>query len=410
MHPTTTTGSTRLAAIVCAVSLLAAACGSGTSTDTVPSTDADGTTSTVAAETASDADGAEATTTTTGATDVADADSESVEATTTTTADSTDDDADAGSATPAASPAGCDDVAAQFTTRGSANPDLPDPEVSASCEGDSIVVVSNGVPDFTYIGTSPGEPDGREMTFTIPAEPTMADTVTDIPYIGEAAVTLSGIPIFGPTEGTGGDVDSLPGIISACGSHNGPSGFHTHKILTTTETDCWFTPEEVAAAPQLVGYAFDGFPIYTGTDQYTSSWQLTDESLFATDTWAAHTYVEGSGDLDRCNGRTDENGNYAYYTTEAFPYVLGCFAGEVELDAPGGAGGDGDRPERPEGDEGDRPEPPEGNAAAAERPAPPEGEDGDRPERPARPEGGERPEPPEGADDERPEPPAVDDA
>ena len=265
-----------------------------------------------------------------------------------------DDDSTSASATDtAASTVDCDATAALFVTRGSANPDLVDPMVSATCDGDTLTVESNAVPDFTYIGTSPGEPDGREFTFTIPAQPATADETTDVPYIGPVAVTLGGIPIYGPTEGTGGDVDSLPGIISACGSHNGPGGFHTHKILTSTETDCFFTPEEVAAAPQLVGYAFDGFPISTGIDQYTSSWELTDESLFASDTWAAHTYVEGSGDLDRCNGRTDEDGNYAYYTTAAFPYVLGCFVGEITLEEPGagGPGDGGERPERPDGQE-----------------------------------------------------------
>lgn len=263
----------------------------------------------------------------------------------------------------------CEDTASLFVTRGSANPDLVDPAVEATCDGASILVVSNGVPDYTYIGTSPGAPDGREFTFTIAAQPVMADTATEVPYIGPIGVTLGGIAIYGPTEGTGGDVDSLPGIISECGSHNGPGGFHTHKILASENTDCFFTPAEVAAEPQLAGFAFDGFPIYTGIDQYTSSWQLTDESLFATDTWAAHTYVEGSGDLDQCNGRTDEDGNYAYYTTEAFPYVLGCFVGEVTLDSPGDEGDD--RPERPEGDD-DRPE----------RPEPPEGDDGQAPEPP----------------------------
>ncbi len=269
----------------------------------------------------------------------------------------------------AAATTSCDETAALFVTRGSANPDLVDPEVAATCDGTTITVVSNGVPDYTYIGTSPGEPDGREFTFTMPAEPTMAETVTDVPYIGPIGMTLNGISIYGPTEGTGGDVDSLPGIISECGSHNGPGGFHTHKILASDVTDCFFTPEEVAAAPQLAGYASDGFPIYTGVDQYTSSWQLTDDSLFASDTWAAHTYVEGSGDLDQCNGRYDEDGNYAYYTTATFPYVLGCFAGEVELETPGGD--EGDRPERPDGDDGDRPARPD-DEDDEERPARPD--------------------------------------
>ncbi len=256
----------------------------------------------------------------------------------------------------------CDEVAALFATRGSANANLAEPEVAATCEGSGLVITSNAIPDYTYIETSPGTPRAQDYTFTIPSEPSVADTPADVPRLGTAAVTLGGVPIFGPTEGTGGDVDSLPGIISECGSHNGPTGFHIHKIMTSANTDCLFTPEEVATAPQLVGYAFDGYPIYTGSNQYASSWVLTDEALFATDTWAAHIYVEGSGDLDQCNGRTDADGNYAYYTTDTFPYVLGCYRGVVDLTSAGGGGGrggpasdeDGERPDRPErGEPGD---------------------------------------------------------
>ncbi len=312
----------------------------------------------------------------------------------------------------------CEETTALFVTGESANPDLPDPEVAATCDGDTITVVSNGVPDFTYIGTSPGSPDGREFIHEFPAEVEMADEVTAVPYIGPIGVTLNGISVYGPTEGTGGDVDSFPGIISACGSHNGPGGFHTHKILATDETDCWFTPEEVAEEPQLVGYMFDGIPLYTGIDQYTSSWQLTDETLFATDTWAAHSYVEGSGDLDECNGLTDADGNYAYYTTEEFPYLIGCFAGEVVLEGPGGGEGgeDGEeRPERPEGEDGEeRPERPEVEEGE-DRPERPEVEEGeDRPERPEVEEGEDRPELPEDDEGEEgeevppPEEPATD--
>ncbi|GJM38491.1 MAG: hypothetical protein DHS20C19_18580 [Acidimicrobiales bacterium] len=252
--------------------------------------------------------------------------------------DATTDDSDP---TAVSSGASCDEIAAQFVTAGSVNPDLADPEVSATCDGDNVVVTSNGIPDYTYIETSPGSPAAGNYVFTIPATPTMAEEVTDVPDLGTAAVALNGVPIYGPTEGTGGDVLSLEGALSECGSHNGPTGFHIHQILTTDNTDCLFTPAEVAAAPQLVGYAFDGYPIYTGIDQYTSSWELTDESLFATDTWAAHSYVEGSGDLDQCNGLTDADGNYAYYTTETFPYVIGCYSGVVDVAAAGGGGGGG---------------------------------------------------------------------
>lgn len=281
---------------------------------------------------------AEAATTDAAETDAAETDAAETDATAT---DATETDAAESDAVSTPAVATCEEVAAQFTTDGSANADLADPEVSASCDGDNVVVTSNGIPDYTYIETSPGSPDAVDYTFTIPATPTMADAVTDVPDLGTAAVALNGVPIYGPTEGTGGDVNSLVGALSECGSHNGPTGFHIHQILTSANTDCLFTPEEVAAAPQLVGYALDGYPIYTGIDQYTSSWELTDESLFASDTWAAHSYVEGLGDLDQCNGLTDADGNYAYYTTETFPYVIGCYAGVVDVAAAGGGGGGG---------------------------------------------------------------------
>jgi hypothetical protein len=238
---------------------------------------------------------------------------------------------------------GCDDVAAAFVTAGSANPDLADPEVSAMCTGDTIVITSNGIPDYTYIETSPGDPRPADLVFTIPAEPVVADEPTAVPALGSAAVAVNGIPIYGLTEGQGGDVLSL-GALSECGSHNGPTGFHMHLFSTSETTDCLYSPEEVAAESQLFGYAFDGYPIYTGNGIYTSSWELTDESLFATDTWSAHSYVEGSGDLDECNGLTDADGSYAYYTTDTFPYVLGCYTGVVDLDAAGGGGGELGRP------------------------------------------------------------------
>ena len=225
----------------------------------------------------------------------------------------------------------CEDIAATFATNGSANADLADPESTATCDGDTVVVTANGIPDYTYIETSPGSPAANDNTYEIPATPTFADSVTAVPLLGEMAVATNGVPIYGPTEGQGGDVLSLEGALNECGSHNGPTGFHMHLFGTSETTDCMFTAEEAAAAPQLIGYAFDGFPIYTGNDQYTSSWELTDESLFATDTWAAHTYVEGSGDLDECNGLTDADGNYAYYTTDTFPYVMGCYTGEVSV-------------------------------------------------------------------------------
>ena len=231
----------------------------------------------------------------------------------------------------------CDEIATKFVTLGSANADLPDPVINAACVDDTVVVTANGIPDFPYIQTSPGNPEAMDLEYSIPATPVLADAVSDIPALGAIGVAVNGIPIYGATEGTGGDVFSLAGGFTECGGHNGPTGYHYHTFDTTGSDYCRFTEAEATAEPQLFGYAFDGYPIYSGNSQYTSSWYLADASLFATDTFSAHVYAAGSGDLDQCNGRTDEDGNYAYYTTEGFPYTLGCYRGIVDIET-GGTG------------------------------------------------------------------------
>jgi len=248
-----------------------------------------------------------------------------------------------GTAADAPEPApGCETIASAFQTLGSANANLPEPSVSAVCAGDSVVVSANAIPDFPYIETSPGLPRETDAEYTFPANPTPAATTTAVPLLGPLGVAVNGIPIFGPTEGGGGDVMALGDGFSECGGHNGPSGYHYHTFDVTGSDDCRFSEAQAAAGHILFGYAFDGYPIYSGNVQFTSSYQLTDASLFADDTWAAHTYVEGSGDLDACNGRTDADGNYAYYTTETFPYVLGCYRGTPTANEPvGGPPGGG---------------------------------------------------------------------
>lgn len=247
-------------------------------------------------------------------------------------------DTDTGNNSTSAAALSCDEIATAFVTKGSANADLPDPTVSASCVEDTVVITSNQIPDFPYIETSPGNPQEYDLEYTIPAVPTMAEAVSDVQALGAIGIAINGIPIFGATEGTGGDVLSLAGGFNECGGHNGPTGYHYHTFSVIGSDVCLFSEAQASADPQLFGYAFDGYPIYSGNFQYTSSWSLTDPSLFATDTFSAHTFTEGSGDLDQCNGLTDADGNYAYYTTDEFPYTLGCYRGVVEIETGTGPG------------------------------------------------------------------------
>jgi len=39
-----------------------------------------------------------------------------------------------------------------------------------------------------------------------------------------------------------------------------------------------------------------------------------------------YEYVAGQGDLDACNGMS-VNGQYGYYVTTGFPYLVGCYTG-----------------------------------------------------------------------------------
>ena len=91
----------------------------------------------------------------------------------------------------------------------------------------------------------------------------------------------------------------------------------------------------------LVGYAADGFPVYvaSGPNAPEGSWELrsgTRESA----PWGEYDgtfredwqFVEGSGDLDQCNGQfgvTPEfpGGIYHYYLTDDYPYMPRCVWG-----------------------------------------------------------------------------------
>jgi YHYH protein len=256
----------------------------------------------------------------------------------------------------AATSGDCVTMAATFRSVVSANPDSVAPALAAVCDGDHLVVASNSVPDYLYIATTPEVLRASEQTVSIPVTPAVAETPTEVPLLGPIAIAVDGVAIYGPTEGTGGDVLSLVGALSECGSHSSPIQFHLHLLGWADGVDCLYSRAAAEAGDSIVvGWSPDGYPIMSGlvcaddaggetcsaTTRSTSSWQLTDESLFASDTWSAHSYVEGSGDLDRCNGRIDSDGQYRYYTTTTFPYILGCYRGVVADGAITGVGADG---------------------------------------------------------------------
>jgi len=133
-------------------------------------------------------------------------------------------------------------------------------------------------------------------------------------------------------------------------AHLQPGGlYHYHSTPSVLYAiDC----EGTAISP-VIGYAADGFPIYgpcfedddgtiraaqssfqlrAGTRQevagYTTPYVVGNvvsddyDGQFIGD----HEYVDGAGDLDECNGMTVD-GQYGYYVTGSYPYVLACYSG-----------------------------------------------------------------------------------
>ncbi|WP_220348128.1 YHYH protein [Thalassotalea euphylliae] len=139
-------------------------------------------------------------------------------------------------------------------------------------------------------------------------------------------------------------------------AHTQPNGkyhYHANPVAMFSQS-C-----EANIASPVIGFAADGYPIFgscfidstTGeTRKALSSYQLKDnggprqavdgfqtpqagvgdiasnnyDGQFRGD-WE---YVEGTGDLDQCNGMVVD-GQYGYFVTDTFPWVINCYNGEV---------------------------------------------------------------------------------
>tara|TARA_R110002012_G_scaffold283090_2_gene473239 strand:+ start:195076 stop:195849 length:774 start_codon:yes stop_codon:yes gene_type:complete len=112
-----------------------------------------------------------------------------------------------------------------------------------------------------------------------------------------------------------------------------------------------------------IGFAHDGFPMYySKSGKYKPSFKLLDGTREGEDcTYTTHhtidisvgghhdgtygsdyEFVNGSGDLDECNGISID-GKYMYLVTEEFPYISRCVMGEVEQQGQGPQNGQAQR-------------------------------------------------------------------
>jgi hypothetical protein len=210
------------------------------------------------------------------------------------------------------------------------------PEVLVECTDTELVVTSNGMPSYTYEPLTPNGLNEQAWVWRVPLKPTVAATTTSIAdVLGTLGFTTTGLPIYGPTEGpvptdqAFGD-PVYNGILDTCGGHTGyAADYHNHALYS--DVYCNLT------SSVIVGYALDGFPIYnsvgcldvdcTDTAQFISGYDMTGDPTSYS--WKAYTYnsTGKTNVLDACNGRIGPDGTYRYHVTDAFPYIIGCFAG-----------------------------------------------------------------------------------
>lgn len=242
--------------------------------------------------------------------------------------------------------------------------------VSTQIVGDNLVITSSGIPNHDFESTLGCCASDQNSVWTIPLEPELSKTDPVMaPDRGAVAFTVTGVAIYGPEEGPGGDAvaleygyyveDRQAVDLGVCGGHAGPGGeYHYHY-----DSNCMHWHEgsqditgytlDIASSivSKVIGFAFDGFPIYSTYEQNQSGDDIEVTSSYRLKSGESgyggiddYDYVENFGDLDECNGHfgaTPEmpEGTYHYHSTLTngegylgFPYFPLCYKGHVNED------------------------------------------------------------------------------
>ena len=263
--------------------------------------------------------------------------------------------------------------------------------VSISSNGSSCDLSSNGLPNhnFNATGSFASAVAANQRNFSIPVNPSPANTLTSLSHSHWDAVMLNGVVLdllsagcYNPTA-QNSDINGNTAIGCAAtndwlldplgadytfgadehNAHTQPDGtYHYHGDPVALWRNDTIIPTSVPSP--VIGFAADGYPIYgsyfldaetASVRKVVSSYHLLEGNRPGPDnndpggsyngTYIDdYQYIENSGDLDQCNGMVI-NDQYGYYVTDSYPWVLNCFIGSVDnsfsKNAGGGSGGGG---------------------------------------------------------------------
>ena len=253
----------------------------------------------------------------------------------------------------------------------------------------AVYVLAQGIPSYS-IGpwANPNTPSGQNWVYSFPINPSIDNSKMDLTiYLGQIGAWSNGLPVYG---GYDGQTWANQGVwhrnayfweyssFDACLGHPDVMGIY-HNHVTPI---CMTKLTNSSIHSPLIGYAFDGYPIY-GPYAYQNPLNASSpikrmQSSFSTASYLMNNSIRNTltngtvltssfygpnvnssypagcfledwvynattGDLDSCNGRfciTPEypNGTYAYFTTvdssfvPYYPFVIGtCFYGKPTI-------------------------------------------------------------------------------
>lgn len=193
-----------------------------------------------------------------------------------------------------------------------------DDRVTVTCTDSHAIIQSDTYPDHEkmtgIVGTNEQVPVPADYAAPVRLSPTLGTT----PLTRDAAlgVAVNGVPIY---DYTGGGEMSEADLahhqarhdtlqtkqLDVCGGHAGRGDDYHYHVKPTCMIDQMVNAGDAA----VIGWAFDGFPIYGDNNPDGS--------------------VISEGDLDVCNGQIDDTYGYRYHTSDQAPYIVQCLMGAV---------------------------------------------------------------------------------